>query len=288
MSSQVPTSNKKGCCYYLCKCFFLEDDLDKKDKSNSQKSNDALINNIQFKKQIPENKEKNENIENLEIPQVQTQAHQQNTQQITQQYPNIIIDKASEDKILHIKNKFNIQTKIKRDKIISAPDFSKELNNKYSCPICLNYFNHILKLSCCKNYICHLCSEDYLDTCIKYDFSVNCPFCGVRDKNIFLEDVLEGDKLKVYSDADIIELRKTISGRFSRILNLEDIELKKKNSKDLKEDNVEDNIKIISNEEEDFDNKEKDFIFDCKVVEHENEVIETENIIESQNAINKH
>lgn len=33
---------------------------------------------------------------------------------------------------------------------------------KYFCPLCFCYYKDILKVSCCKNYICYNCSKEWL------------------------------------------------------------------------------------------------------------------------------
>lgn len=40
---------------------------------------------------------------------------------------------------------------------------------KYYCPLCMLYFKSILKSKCCGNYICFLCTKDYLHTKHVYD-----------------------------------------------------------------------------------------------------------------------
>jgi hypothetical protein len=212
-------------------------------------------------------------------------------------------------KIKKFVEKFNIQTNVPREKIKSSTEYIKDLNNKYNCPICLNFFNYILKLSCCKNYICLLCAEDYLETCVKYEYPVNCPFCGIGNQNILLDDVIEGEPLKFYSDVDIIELRKTLTGRCSRIVYLDDIELKnrtslyrvtetnRENENDLNfkiisqsqnlSHNMSDNVRKKSRISQGQADKSGEFVFDCKVVEHENEVIENGNLFHNDLELNQ-
>lgn len=227
-------------------------------------------------------------------------------------------------KIKKFVEKFNIQTNVPRDKIKSSTEYSKDINNKYNCPICLNFFNYILKLSCCKNYICLLCAEDYLETCVKYNYPVNCPFCGISNTNILLDDVIEGEPLKFYSDIEIIELRKTLTGRCSRIIHLDDIEIKNRtslyrvtetnrehrdNDNDFKinilsqtqnysqnfSKNISDDINLrkksrlshYQNNKSENNEKSGEFIFDCKVVEHENEIIENGNLFHNDLELNQ-
>lgn len=48
---------------------------------------------------------------------------------------------------------------------------------KYYCPLCMSFFQDILKSSCCKNYICSECIVDFL---IKRNYSVSfCLFCFI-------------------------------------------------------------------------------------------------------------
>jgi hypothetical protein len=58
----------------------------------------------------------------------------------------------------------------------------------YNCPICLDFFNTILVSSCCGNYICRFCAENYISTVIKYMNVIRCPLCNA-DSNIELKDV---------------------------------------------------------------------------------------------------
>jgi hypothetical protein len=105
-------------------------------------------------------------------------------------------------KIQSIDEKFIIETKIERNTI----QFSEAYDDKttFNCPICLKYYNQILILQCCNNYICIYCAEDYKTTQIKYDFNIKCPICGF-DKVIKLLDVDENHPNKVYSDSPIIK-----------------------------------------------------------------------------------
>ena len=91
-------------------------------------------------------------------------------------------------------NLFEINTKYNFEDILShiIPDKYREI--RYNCPICLKFYNHILILSCCKNYICLPCTNDYTDASKKYLSKVKCPICNNSEK-INLEDVDPGNQV---------------------------------------------------------------------------------------------
>jgi len=72
---------------------------------------------------------------------------------------------------------------------------------KYNCPICFRFFNRILSLSCCQNYLCHFCAEDMNSRVINNDKvpNVSCPFCSNED--VELTDVDPKEKVKRYTDS---------------------------------------------------------------------------------------
>jgi hypothetical protein len=161
----------RGCWYWLCKCFYDEEET----------GDDNHINNGQRNVVNPSQNRNVLTVGNDE-------------QQFQQRYEQVW-------------SKFKIQTNIDKIKIIGKDEYDKTENVKYNCPICLKYYNHILKLSCCQNYICQFCSEDYITTNIKYNFVLNCPFCGVIDKTIILNDAKLDDSIKNYSNSPIKKMK---------------------------------------------------------------------------------
>jgi hypothetical protein len=77
-----------------------------------------------------------------------------------------------------------------------TPSSTQKLNFSYNCPICLRYFNTILVLKCCKQYICHFCIED-LSKSVK--FEVACPHC--KKIPVQASDVDFNSTVKKYSDS---------------------------------------------------------------------------------------
>ena len=70
---------------------------------------------------------------------------------------------------------------------------------KYSCPICLRYFNTILVSSCCGNYLCRLCIGDLAKRAKKDpSFVITCCHCFEEDYR--LVDVDKEKPIKYYTD----------------------------------------------------------------------------------------
>ena len=144
-------SENTGCCYWLLRCF----------KGNSQENTD--------RPKIADKELNNQN-EPVAIP-------------IQENGQNSIVDKNVNQANLPM-----ICTKFKLDNIISniTPDKIRDI--KYNCPICLKFYNHILALQCCKNYICLSCITEHIDTSNKYSKQIKCPICTYGEK-LYLEDV---------------------------------------------------------------------------------------------------
>ena len=81
-----------------------------------------------------------------------------------------------------------IKTNFNNDDLISLNTPDKDKDIRYNCPICLKFYNHIFVLSCCKNYLCLRCTNNYTETSKKYKSQVKCPICNYSDQ-LFLEDV---------------------------------------------------------------------------------------------------
>jgi DNA-directed RNA polymerase subunit RPC12/RpoP len=122
-------------------------------------------------------------------------------------------------KIKVVEEKFIIETKI--DKSLISSNEAYDENTRFNCPICLKYYNHILKLQCCENFICINCAEDYKTTQIKYEFNIKCPLCSF-DKVIKLMDANDNEPNKMYSDSPIIKKTVKVEVRpSSSIINLQ-------------------------------------------------------------------
>jgi hypothetical protein len=123
-----------------------------------------------------------------------------------------------------------IKTNFELNDIVShiIPDKSKDI--KYNCPICLKFYNHILVLSCCKNYLCLPCLNNYIDTSKKYLSKIKCMICNCSNQ-LSLEDVDPksqviklNNQIKNYSDSIYASIKKT-AGR-EKELKLDNVTLK--------------------------------------------------------------
>ena len=171
----VEIAENKGCCYNICKCFYPEveeetPNLNKttsKDVPNSVKSSLREINNNQATNLLYNNFNtfNNDNDPILQHVKETTKKFQLDT--------NIPINLLEND------------IKMRRDETVDI---------KYNCPICMRYFNYILQTSCCNNYICKFCADQYLCTMIKYQSIIKCPICNVA-KEIILTDVKPGSEV---------------------------------------------------------------------------------------------
>lgn len=188
--------NNRGCCYWLCKCLFRTNESSDSQSSSQSDNREANINpnNLHADRVISNDNNRSINTNrNLNRNQLSNVITNYNTLGNT--------DQEFQNRYNHIINKFKLNTQIEKQKIISLNEYAKTINNKFNCPICLKYLNHILKSSCCGNYICIFCYDDYITTNIKYDFVINCPFCGVEEKTIIFDDVKSEDILKNYTNS---------------------------------------------------------------------------------------
>jgi len=190
------SNNRRGCCYWLCKCFFITEPSPERRESlqNVIREGNLNSNNLIISRNHNEVTARNAQTDIYQIPQanVYTQYNSMgNTEQEFQNRYNLVL------------RKMLLKTSIDRKKIISLNEYDKKINNKYNCPICLKYLNHILKSSCCGNYVCINCYEDYLTTNIKYEFVLNCPFCGIQDKTIIFDDVKLDETVKNYTNSRV-------------------------------------------------------------------------------------
>ena len=92
-----------------------------------------------------------------------------------------------------------IKTDFRSEEIHShvIPDKLKEI--KYNCPICLKFFNHILVLTCCKNYLCLFCLNNYIETSQKYMSKLKCLICNFSEQ-LCLEDVDPKSQVSRFDD----------------------------------------------------------------------------------------
>lgn len=87
---------------------------------------------------------------------------------------------------------------------------------RYSCPVCLRYFSHMLITACCANYLCYFCADDLTEKTLH--FEVRCPHCNATP--IVLSDVEPGATVKVYSDSPQATFKRT-GGKFRETAQLE-------------------------------------------------------------------
>ncbi|KAL4474815.1 hypothetical protein ABPG74_001511 [Tetrahymena malaccensis] len=73
------------------------------------------------------------------------------------------------------------------------------LKYKYCCPICLVYFNKILKTKCCNNYVCIECEYDIHQQMLNKKIEDKCWWC--KSDKCEIVDVQDGEIIKNYSDA---------------------------------------------------------------------------------------
>jgi hypothetical protein len=171
--SEVPTAKNRGCCYAFCKCFYSSDEEFAHESKNLLKTVKQKV-----KEEIKET-EKNNNEASIVHNTVSPNENDVLFLHVKESTQNFIIkSKISIDQI-----EFDI--KMKRD---------QKVDIKYNCPICMRYFNYILQTSCCNNYLCRFCSDEYLDSMIKYQNKIKCPVCNVTAK-IVLTDVKPGTEV---------------------------------------------------------------------------------------------
>lgn len=90
-----------------------------------------------------------------------------------------------------------INSKVKLEDITSSITPDKLKGIMYNCPICLKFYNHILVLSCCKNYLCFFCINSYIDTTRKYSTELKCLICNHLG-SLILEDVDPKSQVKEF------------------------------------------------------------------------------------------
>ena len=63
-------------------------------------------------------------------------------------------------------NIINIDSKFKSHEVKHIDNYPEEevdqITYKFNCPVCLRYFDKILAGKCCGNYLCHLCTDDFI------------------------------------------------------------------------------------------------------------------------------
>lgn len=159
---------QKGCCDWLFRCFKGNSETKEKDnihQDNSPPNQKTMI--VEHPSQ--ENNQINSNSRNRPPEPANDNTNIIQNQEIEFNFPTI-------------------NTKFNRDQIVCnvTPDKLKEI--RYNCPICFKFYNHILVLECCRNYICLPCINDYIETSKKYNSILKCPICTFSEK-LILEDV---------------------------------------------------------------------------------------------------
>jgi hypothetical protein len=188
-------SSNSGCCGWLKRCFKSKPIKENTNPTVTNPPNRQIVNDSQAGGR---------------------EAQQVNYSRVVNNNPvsirNIPVNNtAGDDYIMQrielLKIKFKINSKYERPEIESTA----ESNNihKFNCPICFKYYNHVLKISCCGNFICLLCAEDYVTTHIKYEFNIKCPFCGFDDNTIILNDVADNEEPKYYTDSPLLCVKKS-------------------------------------------------------------------------------
>ena len=100
---------------------------------------------------------------------------------------------------LRARNKVRIVSLYQKKDVRFRQKFIAHSEFKYTCPVCLLYFNSILVSSCCGNYICRFCIGA-LARKAKRDpeFVITCSHCKVEDFK--LNDVDLEAPIKYYTD----------------------------------------------------------------------------------------
>jgi hypothetical protein len=84
-----------------------------------------------------------------------------------------------------------------------TPTSTLEWKYRYSCPVCLRYFSHMLISNCCRNYLCYFCAIDLSANSANFD--ARCPHCN--NAPVLLYDVEAEAKVKLYSDSPTTKFR---------------------------------------------------------------------------------
>ena len=79
-----------------------------------------------------------------------------------------------------------------------TPEISERKVYRYNCPLCFQYYDHMLQCSKCFNYSCRFCGDDIGDRSLEQLIIAHCPFCDATP--FILEDVNENDPIKKYTD----------------------------------------------------------------------------------------
>jgi hypothetical protein len=87
---------------------------------------------------------------------------------------------------------------------------------RYSCPVCLRYFSHMLISACCSNYLCYFCANDLQNSPVH--FEVRCPHCN--ESPVVLNDVVPDEPIKFYSDSPQATFQRN-TGKFNEMRLLE-------------------------------------------------------------------
>ena len=69
---------------------------------------------------------------------------------------------------------------------------------RYCCPVCFRYFNHMLKATCCQNYVCRLCIGQMLLKAKQLKNEMRCAHC--MSEKFAMVDVHPDEKVREYTD----------------------------------------------------------------------------------------
>ena len=166
---ETQIAQDEGCCYQLCRCLYPEDPKSQTKVVSVVSPVNEKVNQGEF---LNSNHPSNMGLNNINY--------------------NNNNNKDEDEIILHAKNStknFLIDTQISNCMIEFDIKMKRDerIDIIYNCPICTRYFNYILTTSCCSNYICKFCADDYLSTMIKYQNIIKCPICNVQ-KQVILTD----------------------------------------------------------------------------------------------------
>ena len=79
-----------------------------------------------------------------------------------------------------LRNKMRVRTRVDKESVKCSLDLSPAIEGefKFYCPVCLRYFNHILKSDCCGNYLCRFCVGDMARKArVCKDYTIRCAHC---------------------------------------------------------------------------------------------------------------
>ena len=112
---------------------------------------------------------------------------------------------------------YEVHSKYPKDSILykpTPPEIPERKIYRYNCPLCFQFYNHMLQCKRCFNYVCHFCGDDISDRAQINCTKTTCPFCEISP--FILEDVNENDPVKKYTDtpySSVVSKLKFTGGR---------------------------------------------------------------------------